>query len=201
MWAIAVLASLALLITLLLCVPLDLVFRTSIYGKFKSSIRLVWLFGLVSKELRRTRKEPEEKSVIEHKEKRGDWTQGIRVTSEVLRIKGFSRQLVSFIKRILRRIKVKKLIADFKVGFDNPADTGLLFAFLAPLNLLLSYFSPHHIRIEPSFTGEAIIEGHFDGQVRLRPIQLAAPLIGFAFSLPTLRAVKKLVLSKWKRRK
>ena len=201
MWAIAVIASLALLIALLLCVPLNLVFRTSIYGNLKTSIRLVWLFGLVSKELRQTRKEPEEKRAIEHKQKRGDWTQGIRVTSEVLRTKGFSGQIGSFIKRILRRIKVKKLIADFKVGLENPADIGLLFAFLAPLNLLLSYFSPHHIRIEPSFTGEAIIEGHFDGEVRLRPIQLAAPLIGFAFSLPTLRAVKKLVLSKWKRRK
>ena len=201
MWAIAVLASLTLLITLLLCVPLDLVFHTSIYNKLKSSIRLVWLFGLVSKELRQTRKEPEEKRVIEHKQKRGDWTWGIKVTSEVLRIKGFSGQLVSFIKRILRRIKVKTLIADFKIGLENPADIGLLFAFLAPLNLLLSYFSPHHIRIEPSFTSEAIIEGHFDGEVRLRPIQLTAPLIGFAFSLPTLRAVKKLVLSKWRRKK
>jgi len=200
LWAIAVLASLAILITLLLCVPLDMVFRTSVYGKPESSIRLVWLFGLVSRELRQMRRGTEEKRTIEHNHKRQDWTRGIRVTSEVLRTKDFLRQLVSFIKRILRHIKIKKLIADFKVGLDNPADIGLLFAFLAPLNLLLSYFSPHHIRIEPSFTGEAIIEGHFNGEVRLRPIHLAAPLIGFAFSLPTLRAIKKLVFSKWKRK-
>ncbi|UCH51939.1 MAG: hypothetical protein JSV54_04130 [Chloroflexota bacterium] len=200
MWAIAVIASLAILFTLLLYVPLDLVFHTSVYGKPKSSIRLVWLFGLVSKELRQAKKEPEANRVIEHKQKRGDWTQEIRAISEFLRIKDFLRQLVSFLKRIVRRIKIKKLIADFKVGLENPADIGLLFAFLAPLNLLMSYFSPHHIRIEPSFTSENIIEGHFDGELRLRPIQLAVPLIGFAFSLPTLRAIKKLVFSKWKRK-
>ena len=201
MWAVVVIASLALLITLLLCVPLDLVFRTSIYDKLKTNIRLVWLFGLVNTELRRTNKNPEEKSGIEHKQKQGDWTQGIRATSDVLRTKGFAGRLGTLAKRVIRRINIKELIADFKVGLENPADLGLLFAFLAPLNLLLSYFSPHHIRIEPSFTTEAIIEGDLYGAIRLRPIQLAAPALGFAFSLPTLRVAKKLVLSKWKRRK
>ena len=198
MWAIAIIASLAVLITLLLCVPLDLVFRTNIDGRPKSSIRLTWLFGLVNKELRQTRKKPEEKRMIEHKQKSKNWTLGIRVTFEVLRTKGLLRQFVNFIKRIFRHIKIMELVANFKVGLDNPADTGLLFAFIAPINLLLSYFSPHQIRIEPSFAGEAIIEGNLHGAVRLRPIQLAAPLLGFAFSLPTLRAVKKLVFSKWK---
>jgi len=151
-------------------------------------------------EIIEAKKEAEANRVIEHKQKRGDWTQEIRAISEFLRIKGFLRQLVSFLQRIVRRIKIKKLIADFKIGLENPADIGLLFAFLAPLNLLMSYFSPHHIRIEPSFASENIIEGHFDGELRLRPIQLAVPLIGFAFSLPTLRAIKKLVFSKWKRK-
>ncbi|MCX6009611.1 MAG: hypothetical protein NTW48_06210, partial [Chloroflexi bacterium] len=96
--------------------------------------------------------------------------------------------------------KIKELVANFKVDLDNPADTGFLFAFIAPVNLLLSYFSPHQIRIEPSFAGETIIEGHIYGAVRLRPIQLAAPLIGFAFSLPTVRAGTKLVLSNWRRK-
>ncbi len=200
MWAIAVIASLAILITLLLYVPLDFSFHTSVYGKPKFSIRLVWLFGLVSKELRQTKKGCEANRVTEHKQERDDWTRGIRVTSEVIRIKGFSRQLARFIKRIVRRIKTKELFADFKVGLENPADIGLLFAFLAPLNLLLSYLSPYHIRIEPSFTTENIIEGHLESELRLRPIQLAAPLIVFALSLPTLRAMKKLVLYKWKRK-
>jgi hypothetical protein len=200
LWAIVVLASLAVLIALLLCVPLDLVFRANIDVRPKFSMRLVWLFGLVSHELRHGKKKSEEKKPVEHKQKRRDWIWWIKVTFEVLRTKGLLSQFGSLAKRIRRRIKIKELVANFKVDLDNPADTGLLFAFLAPVNLILSYFSPHQIRIEPSFSGETIIEGHLYGAIRLRPIQLAAPLIGFAFSLPTLRAVKKLVLSKWRRK-
>ncbi|MBL7062407.1 MAG: DUF2953 domain-containing protein [Dehalococcoidia bacterium] len=200
MWAIAALVSLAVLITLLLCVPLDLVFRSNIDGKPRFGMRLIWLFGLVSHELRRGKKRPDEEAAIEHKQKRRDWIWRIGVTFEVLRTKGLLRQFVSLAKRIRRHIKIKELVANFNVGLDNPADTGLLFAFIAPANLLLRYFSPHQIKIEPSFAGETIIEGHLYGAVRVRPIQLAAPLMGFAFSLPTLRAVKKLVLSKWKRK-
>jgi len=201
LWVIAVLASLAALITLLLCVPLDLVFRTNIEGKIKSNLRLVWLFGLVRKDCIHTRKKPEEESNIEQEQKSSDWTRGIRITLEVIRTKGLPGQIVRFIKRILRQIKIRELVANLKVGLDNPADTGLLFAFAAPVNLLLSYFSPHQIRIEPSFSSDTIIEGHLYGAVRLRPVQLAAPLLGFAFSLPTLQAMKKLVLYKWKRKK
>ena len=200
MWAIAVLVSLAVLITLLLCVPLYLVFHTNIDGKPRFSMRLIWLFGLVSHELRQGKKKPDEEEATEHKQKQRAWIWRTRVTFEVLRTKGLLGQFVSLAKRIRRHIKIKKLVANFNVGLDNPADTGLLFAFIAPANLLLSYFSPHQIRIEPSFTGETIIEGHLYGAVRVQPIQLAAPLMGFAFSLPTLRAVKKLVSSKWKRK-
>lgn len=200
MWAIIALVSLAVLITLLLCVPLDLVFRTNINGRPTFSMRLRWLFGLISHELRRGRKSSKQKRAIEHKRKPKDWIWETKVTFEVLRTRGLLRQLVNLIKKILSRIKLRDLTVNLKVALENPADMGLLFAFTAPLNLLLSYFSPHQIRIEPSFVSETIIEGNLYGAVRVRPIQLAAPLIGFAFSLPTLRAVKKLVLSKWKRK-
>lgn len=201
MWVIAVLASLAALITLLLCVPLDLVFRTNIEGKIKSSLRLVWLFGLVSKDCIQTKKKPEEESNIEQEQKSSDWTRGIRITLEIIQTKGLLGQIVRFIKRILRQIKIRELVANLKVGLDNPADTGLLFAFAAPFNLLLSHFSPHRIRVEPSFASDTLIEGRLCGAVRLRPVQLAVPLLGFAFSFPTLRAMKKLVLYKWKRKR
>jgi hypothetical protein len=200
LWAIFVLASLAVLITLLLCVPLDLVFRTNIDGTPKFSIRLVWLFGLVSHELRQGKKKAEEKKTIEHKQKRRDWIWWIRTTFEILRTKGLLGQFGNLIKRIRHHINIKELVANFKIDLDNPADTGLLFALMSPVNLLIRYFSPHQIRIEPSFSGETIFAGHLYGAIRLQPIQLAAPLIGFAFSLPALRAVKKLVSSKWRRK-
>ena len=200
MWVIAALASLAALITLLLCVPLDLVFRTNINGRPTFSMRLRWFFGLVSHELRRGRKSPKEKRIIEHNQKPRDWISETKVTFEILRTRGLLKQLVNLTKKILSRIKLGDFVVNLKVALENPADMGLLFAFTAPLNLLLSYFSPHEIKIEPSFVSENIIEGKLYGAVRMRPIQLAAPLLGFAFSSPTLRAMKKLILYKWTRK-
>ena len=197
MWVIAVLVSLAVLITLFLCIPLDLVFRANVEGRPKFSLRLIWFFGLVTGELKQTRKKPKEKRA-EYEEKPGDWMQRLKVTFEILQTKGLLKQLRSFIKRTIRQVKVRELIANFKVGLDNPADTGLLFAFIAPLNLAINYFLPHPIKIQPSFSGESFITGYLHGAVRLWPIQLAASLIGLAFSLPTLRAAKKLVSYRWR---
>lgn len=197
MWVVVVLVSLIVVVTLFLCIPLDLVFRASVEGKPKFRLRLIWFFGLITSELRQTRKKPEEKRV-EYEGKPGDWIQRLRVTFEILQTKGLLTQLHSFLKRIIRQIKVRELTANLKVGLDNPADTGLLFAFIAPLNLAINYFLPHPIKIQPSFTGESFITGYLYGAVRLWPIQLAASLIGLAFSLPALRAAKKLVLYKWR---
>jgi hypothetical protein len=201
LWVVVVLVSLAILITLFLCIPLELVFSTNVEGRPKFSLRLIWLFGLVTSELRPTRRKPEEKRVIEYEGKPGDWLQRLKVTLEILQTKGLLKRLRSFIKRIIGQIKVRELTANLKVGLDNPADTGLLFAFIAPLNLAINYFLPHPIKIQPSFTEESFITGYLCGAVRLWPIQLAASLIGLAFSLPALRAAKKLVLYKWKRKR
>ena len=198
MWVIVVLVSLAVFITLSLCIPLDLVFRANVEGRPKFSLRLIWFFGLVSREIRQTRSKPEEKGVSEYEGKPGDWLKRLKVTFEILQTKGLLKQLRSFIKRTIRQVKVRELIANFKVGLDNPADTGLLFAFIAPLNLAINYFLPHPIKIQPSFTGESFVTGYLYGAVRLWPIQLAASLIGLAFSLPTLRAAKKLVSYRWR---
>jgi hypothetical protein len=201
LWVIGVLVSLAALITLFLCIPLDLVFRANIEGRPKFSLRLIWFFGLFTSELRQTRKKSEEKKVNEYEAKPGDWMQRLRVTFEILQTKGLLKQLGCSIKEIIRRIKIRELTASLKIDLDNPADTGLLFAFIAPLNLAISYFLPNPIKIQPSFTGESFITGYLYGAVRLWPIQLAASLIGLTFSLPTLRAAKKLVSYKWKRKR
>jgi len=201
LWFVIVLASLVVLIILSLCIPLDLVFRASTEGRPKFSIRLIWLFGLVTRELKQTSKKPAEKRVIEHERKPADWTQRLRVTFEILQTKGLLKQLRSFIIRTIRQIKVRELVANLKVDLENPADTGLLFAVIAPANLLVSYLLPYPIKIEPSFTGESFITGHLHGEIRLWPIQFAACLTVLAFSLPTFRAAKKLVFYKWRRRR
>ena len=200
MCAIAILASLAILIILVLCVPLNILLRIDTNEKPKFKIRLAWLFGLVSKEAGREKKKPEDEWAAEHERKPGSKREKAAVIFKVLRTEGLLKQLGSLSKGVLSRIRIRELGVDLRVGLDSPADTGLLFAYIAPANLLLGSFSPHEIRIQPSFADNAVLEGYLYGVARLEPIQVVPPLIGFTFSPPTMRAIKTLVLSRWKRK-
>lgn len=198
MWAITVLVSLAALLVLLLCIPLDLALRFDSDRRPKFSMKLVWLFGLVRTEARRQK--PAEKEVIaERKPKLGEQENVIRVIFKVLRTKDMPGQITHLLRSIFRHLKIRDLVANLKIGLDNPADTGLLFALIAPLSLFAS-FLPYQIKIEPSFTANFFLQGHFSGVIRTQPIHLVGSFIGFVFSLPVVRAVKTLALSKWRGR-
>ena len=201
MWVIAALASLAILLIVVLCVPLDVVLHTDVYGRPKFRLRISWLFGLVSKEVTRGKKKPEEKRRrAEGKRKPKERRRGVRFILEILRAKGLLRQLKGLVRGVLSRLYIRNLVVNLRIGLDNPADTGLLFALIGPAISFLSFPFPHQIRVQPSFE-EAVLEGYSYGRVRLRPIQLVAPFLKFAFSLATIRAVKILVSNKWKRKK
>jgi len=174
-----------------LSVPLDMAFHVDVHGRPRFGMKLGWLFGLVSKEVGKG------KRVAEAKPKRrrriGAWT-----IFEILRTKGLLAQLKRLLKDVLGRLKIRDIGVDFRVGLDSPADTGLLFALIGPATLFLGSSRVHVMRLEPSFGDEAVCEGYLHGVVRLQPVQLVLPFIRFAFSLATIRAMKKLVLIKWR---
>lgn len=192
MWVIATLAGLAGLTIFVLCVPLDAALNidTSVRPKFR--LRLVWLFGLVSKEVKREKKKPEKKR------KRRI---GFRTISRILRIKGLLRQVKDLVRDVIGQLKIRELAVNLKLGLDNPADTGFLFASIGSITPFLSLPSQYQLRVQPSFYDEAVFEGYLHGVLRLWPIKLVRPFVRFVFSLATLRVVKVLVLSKWKRKK
>ena len=202
MWVIAALASLAVLIILVLCVPLNIAFRLDVDGRPRFRMRLVWLFGLVSKEITKAKKKPEEESrVTEGKRKPRKRKIKARTILEILRTRGLLKQLKRLLKDILRRLKIRDLAADITVGLGDPADTGLLFALIGPATFFLGSSRIHDIRVQPSFEDEAVFKGYLSGAVRLLPIQLVIPSLRFVFSLATIRVVKTLVVSKWRRKK
>lgn len=201
MWAVITVCSLVVLIILILCVPLDVLLHIDVYGKPKFSMRLEWLFGLVSKEVRKRKKKPEEKKkAVKGKPKFIRWQKKAQDIFEILQTKGLLSQLKRLLRDILSRLRIRKLEANFRVGLDNPADTGLLFAFIGPATVFLNYSFPYRIRVQPSYD-KAVFEGYLHGTVRLRPIQLVPSFIRFAFSLAAMRLLKKLALTKWKRKK
>ena len=202
MWVIAALASLAVLVILVLCVPLEMVVRLDADGRPRFRMRLVWLFGLVSKEITKARKKPEEeRRVTEGKRKPRKRKIKARTILEILRTRGLLKQLKRLLKDILRRLKIRDLAADITVGLSDPADTGLLFALIGPATFFLGSSRIHDIRVQPSFEDEAVFKGYLSGAVRLLPIQLVIPFLRFVFSLVTIRVVRTLVVSKWRRKK
>jgi len=194
LWVIATLAGLVGLIIFVLCVPLDAALSIDASGRPKFKLRLVWLFGLISKEVSREKKKPEEKL----KKKRGI---GFRNTLKILRTRGLLRQLKDLVKSLLGQLKIKELAVKLNLRLADPADTGLLFALIGSTTPFLSLPSQYQIKVQPSLSDETVFEGYLHGVLRLRPIKLVGPFIRLVFSPAALRVVKILVLSKWKRKK
>ena len=201
MWVIVTLASLAVILVLVLSVPFDIAFQVSVPGRPRFRMKLLWLFGLVSKEITRKKKPEEKRKVVEKEPKPKEGKRRIGVIIGILRTKGLLKQLKVFLGDILGSLKIRDLAADFRLGLGNPADTGLIFALIGPTTFWLSSSFPLQIRVQPSFADEATFEGYSRGAVRLHPIQLVIPFLRFVSSLATVRMVKKLVLTKWKRKK
>jgi hypothetical protein len=183
-----------------LAIPLDLVLHADVYGRPRFRLRLDWLFGLISKEVTAPAKKPEEKKV---KAKAGlkEGLSRARAMIKILKTKGLLTRVKCLLKDVLSRLEIRDLGADFSIGLDDPADTGLLFAVVGPITVLLDSFFPNRLKVQPSFTGEVSFEGYLDGTVRIRPVKFVVPLARFVFSLAVVRVVTGLVSTKWKRRK
>jgi len=202
LWVVAALASLVFLIILVLCIPVDMSFHLEAYGKPKFKMKMVWLFGLVNKELGRKKKESDgEENTTESRPKRTKRTIKAKTILQIMKTKGFLRSLVNLLKNIFSHLRIKDFSANFRVGLDDPADTGILFATIGAATSVLSSLGYHQIRVEPSFEDEVVFEGDLCGTIRLSPIQLAPPFMRFVFSLSTIRVLKLLFLTKWKRKK
>ena len=150
---------------------------------------------MVSKEIRREKKE-----AVEGKPKRKRRRISAKAVFDILRTKGLLKQFMRLLKDIFGCFKIGNLAVNFRVGLDNPADTGLLFAIIGPAAHFMNSYLPRKISLQPSFE-EAVFKGYSYGMLRLQPIKLIPPFTRFVFSLATVRVLKKLVLSRWKRKK
>ena len=193
-WLIVALASLVALFLLVLSVPLDLAFHLDVHGRTRFSLKLVWLFGLVGKELGRRKKKAKPKK---DKEKKG----GARKALKFLRTKGLLRQIKILVTDVFNSLSIRQLNANFKIGLDNSMDTSLLLGIIESLRLFWRPSFPNEIDIRADYGGEVVLEGHMQAVVRLLPIRLVIPLLKFVFSFPTLRIIKTAVSAKWKKKR
>lgn len=195
MWGIVGLVSLIILIILVLCIPLDFFFQINISESPSFKFRLLWLFGLVGKDLRKAREKPEKKEKISKDEQKPGRKINTSSVYQILKIKGLFNNLRRLVVGTFRSLSIKDLTANIKLGLENPADTAILFAFLGPLYYLLNKL-PYEINVSPSFDGDINLEAYLHGVIRLWPILIVPALLRCIFSLPALRIFKILVLKR-----
>ena len=179
-------------ITFLLCVPVYLTFRLEMDKGPKLRARVTWLFGLVRKQVGDAKQKPQSKE-------RQTW-----VIPQFLRVKGLLKQLAILVWDIFKRVSIKDMVKElevnFRVGLGDPADTALIFGAIYPVTLLVDYYLPYPIRVQPSFDDDIVCEGYAYMVLRVRPVRLVVPIMRFAFSKPAIRALKTSIHNRWKRR-
>jgi hypothetical protein len=187
-WILGTVLGVFLFLLLLLAVPVDLVFSVEKGAALKARFRIGWMFGLVSKEIKGKEKPKKPKA---RKKRRG----GVKYVLAALKTEGFVGKAATFLKRTLRQIRMHELTVDFDVGLAEPADTGMLFAAVAPATVAARSFEPLDLRIRPDFAQQRL-EGYARGDIRVIPIALLAVFMLFALSLTTLRAIKNMVAAR-----
>ena len=191
MLALYIIAGIALFIILVLSIPIDMAVDLETEENVKARMRVGWLFGLVWKDISGRRKKRPEKIV---KKKRR-----IRIKSlfSVLRTKGLAGAIFKLARRMLSCLKIRQLDTELRLGLDDPFETGMMCSVLWPGLVPLSSVGPVRFRIEPAFD-EPAFEVNLYGRLRLFPIQMVVPLLGFIISPTGWRTVRSVVVSRWK---
>lgn len=175
----------------LLSVPVDLSYRLHLRAGVEGRISIGWLFGLVRIPIRlggeRSKKKAEKRR---KKRARKAKKAGLGDSRRVFMTAEFWRWVRRLLRRLLARIQVYGLFLRVRLGLGDPADTGLLWAWVGPLAALLANFPLADVRIEPNFMeAELVVES--EGELRLYPIALIATVVATALSPSTWRLFRQ----------
>ena len=190
MLALYVILGLIVLGILVLSIPVDMALELELRDEMRTRVRVGWLFGLVWKEIRARKKRP-----AKEKKKRD-----MRPFIALIRTRGMPGRLAKLARQVLRRLHMRQLEGDVRLGLDDPADTGVVCSFAWPALAYLNSFRPLSVRFEPCFS-EPLLELTKNGTMRVYTEEKAGPLLSFAVSPAFLRAIRSMAVSRWRRRK
>ena len=179
-----ILALLLGLITLL-SVPVDLVFRVRRQTSFRTDLTVRWMFGLVEFPLKR--RKPREKPAKPKAKKRGRAARLLPRLLGALQSPKFRHRLLRFCRDIIAALRLRDFGLRLRLGFDDPADTGVVWAFVGPLVAFLQAREAANVDVGAAFERETL-EVDAAGKVRIVPAQLVSIGVMFVFSPVTLRA-------------
>jgi hypothetical protein len=155
-----------------LAVPVDVVAQLDLGTRPRLRLRIGWLFGLV-----RVRREMGgQKPTTPEKLKKRKESRGVGIPSLSVIRRGFG-----LLGELLDRVRIRRAKLDVSVGTDDPAATGELAGFAAPIVALANALPRTRVTFTPDFTGPTL-EGAGEGEIRVVPISLVRPMVGFALS-------------------
>ena len=191
-WVLVSISSLAGLLVLLLSVPIDLSFSLEKKERFRSRVRIGWLFGLVGKNLGggENGKEPKEEEKPKKQGRRGK--RSPRRFLAAIRTRGLPGHSLRFARRMLRAIRVRELNVGLQIGLGDPAETGQLLGLVSPVTASVGAIPGVQMSVKPDFYEETL-RGYCNGSVRIYPIRMVPPMILFALSLTSFRGLKAML--------
>jgi hypothetical protein len=107
----------------------------------------------------------------------------------VLRTEGFGLRVLRLARDLFRLVHIRNLGLYVRMGLDDPADTGRLWAVVGPLAATLGSVPGARIIIEPEFSLQ-VFEFSGEARIRLVPIQFVFVMLAFMLSVTTLRALR-----------
>ena len=202
MLALYSIGGILLLVVAVLSVPVDVTFDLTMREGDSQRLRVGWLFGLFGRTLipRKARRRARKARKPGRAKRARSRRQGIGLLLAVLRTRGLMAQALRAGRRLLASVHVRRLDAGLRLGFADPADTGLLYAVIWPTMLPRASSRRYSLDIAPVFTGPTL-EADLSGDVRVFPAQFVSNALGFALSPAGLRLMKTLVVQWWKRRR
>lgn len=199
------LAILAAVLVALLAVPASLSVHVERAAAFRTTCRIIWLFGWVDVSLGRRKPARPRRSHspaegarssrdTSKPPRRSRARRGPATALALVRTRGFLRRMLRLLTDLGRGARCEDLYLRAEFGLDDPADTGQLYGAVAPL-LIAATAGGFDVSCRPNFFQPGL-QGSCGGRIRVRPISLVGLLVGFLCSLPTLRAIRAVWVSR-----
>ena len=193
MGAVSVIIAIILgLLVLLLALPINLAFRVEGVETFNGQIAIRWMFGLVRFRVRipglsKPARAPKAAKVRVKPDKRS----GRPNVFALLRQAAFRRRVYRLAADLVCAAHLHRLHLRMRLGLDDPADTGRLWALVGPLNAVAQNLRNADVQIEAEYL-DPVFEFQARGRLLLVPLQFLILAIGFALSPASFRAWRTL---------
>jgi hypothetical protein len=167
----------------------DLAFRLQAGPGFEGRVTVGWMFGLIRFPIR-LNGEKAKKKAARRKRKKARKRSKAGGRRNLLTRSDFWRWLRRLLRKLMSRIRIERLLLRVRLGLDDPADTGRLWAVAGPVAALLAGIPVADVRLEPNFQ-EAEFVLQSEGEMRIYPMGLIATVVATALSPSTWRVFRR----------